>query len=478
MDKRKKFKKVQSNLGEDMLSSCSYDGVVYYSDGIVYEGDNYYSCGKSNYIIPERDGNLSKLRFFDIKSWQDDDNVYFEKEELTCIVYNKENKSLHFENVGLGEGLELPERKLKKFFNKNRQVTRAFVFEMLKNEPFYDDLMHCVNIKDPETFYRKIIELYLTDSICLLSFLTKFKLNNSLNYLLNNDSEDIVLANINSLNESIIYRFCDLLGANNCDCLSTLLEVNDILDKNEMELLYKLCFLYFISKKTLNQSKFITNKSRDIKYIMNYISYIRVLGFNLTEVLNTIVKELYKNYRIYDFRDIIGKYKDYLSMSKEMNEAHYIDKIYPVNVSNIESAHDEVVSVYNMYLNENNLKCGNNDNFIEILKFKNATEKYSRLAFEDDEYIIMIPTKPSDLINEGHNLHHCVGGYVKYVISGKSKILLCRKKSDPCKSYMTIEVLKNEIVQAKKYRDSYPNEEDKKFIDKFCKAKKLTISGF
>jgi hypothetical protein len=68
--------------------------------------------------------------------------------------------------------------------------------------------------------------------------------------------------------------------------------------------------------------------------------------------------------------------------------------------------------------------------------------------YEDDEYIIFPPHSLEDLIDESYQMHNCARDYYKYIISLDSQIYFLRKKNEPNKSFVTIEVKNNDINMA------------------------------
>jgi hypothetical protein len=54
--------------------------------------------------------------------------------------------------------------------------------------------------------------------------------------------------------------------------------------------------------------------------------------------------------------------------------------------------------------------------------------------------MIIAPKSASDVINEGVNQRNCVGAYVNRVIDGQTVILFLRRKDNPEKSLVTIEI--------------------------------------
>lgn len=101
--------------------------------------------------------------------------------------------------------------------------------------------------------------------------------------------------------------------------------------------------------------------------------------------------------------------------------------------------HDQYVDIANAQRYNNLKKDGRWDKFN-----KKRIEKYEKIG---DEFEIIVPREPKDIINEGASLSHCVGGYLESVASGYKTILFLRKISDPDRSFYTIEVDDSHIVQ-------------------------------
>ena len=62
------------------------------------------------------------------------------------------------------------------------------------------------------------------------------------------------------------------------------------------------------------------------------------------------------------------------------------------------------------------------------------------LEFEDKDYLIRLPVDKNEIVKEGMELHHCVGGYAERHETGDTTIMFLRKKSEPDKPFYTIEV--------------------------------------
>lgn len=110
-------------------------------------------------------------------------------------------------------------------------------------------------------------------------------------------------------------------------------------------------------------------------------------------------------------------------------------------------------------------------------RFDALREKWKRLEFSDGKICALLPRRASDLANEGHTLHHCVGGYVETHLSG-SLIIFIRHARRPERSWYTLNVRVTgpapERVQLHGYRNDYINgrkipvpKEVNAFIDKW-----------
>lgn len=84
------------------------------------------------------------------------------------------------------------------------------------------------------------------------------------------------------------------------------------------------------------------------------------------------------------------------------------------------------------------------DLWYEIKQAEQFMANYNRvcsnLTFSYGNYTVVLPTKGQDLITEGNEMHHCVGGYVSSVIKGSTLIVFVRHKDTPDKCYITAQI--------------------------------------
>lgn len=130
-------------------------------------------------------------------------------------------------------------------------------------------------------------------------------------------------------------------------------------------------------------------------------------------------------------------YRDYIHMAINLGYDLTDDFVrYP---RNLEEAHDAAVEVREEQERAEELKkAAKSDK-----KVRQAMKKIKRrFTMQIGEYIIRPAMSNTELVKEGQNLHHCVGGglYKDKILEGESYILFLRKKETPDKAYYTIEV--------------------------------------
>ena len=77
----------------------------------------------------------------------------------------------------------------------------------------------------------------------------------------------------------------------------------------------------------------------------------------------------------------------------------------------------------------------------DTMRMKQNYEKQAKaFDFTYGDYTIVVPKTPTDIIDEGDNMHHCVGSYVGDVVNNKTYIVFVRHKDTPDKCYITAQV--------------------------------------
>lgn len=160
--------------------------------------------------------------------------------------------------------------------------------------------------------------------------------------------------------------------------------------------------------------------------------------------------------------------------------------------------HDVLTREYDMVKDE--IK---NERFTNVLETYKEYEFYSEITEEEilerqesekaiNEYIktetnknqkynMILPKSIDDLVREGKEMNHCVGGYVDRVIRRESLILFLREADNPNKSYVTIEVrpTTNKIQQIRCNSNAkLTNPRAIEFIENWCKEHGIEVSSY
>lgn len=133
-----------------------------------------------------------------------------------------------------------------------------------------------------------------------------------------------------------------------------------------------------------------------------------------------------------EYNSVLDTYNDYLEMSVKSMLRKNID-FFPRSLM---SVHHIMAMNQKIAINS---------------QLKNQFEKLdlNRYNFDGVGYKIITPRKPSDIIDEGNNLSHCVGGYVERIARGETIILFLREEPDFGKAFYTVEVKNNAVTQTR-----------------------------
>lgn len=142
-------------------------------------------------------------------------------------------------------------------------------------------------------------------------------------------------------------------------------------------------------------------------------------------------------------------YRDYLQICRELNY-DFTDKgvLYPRNLA---AAHDRVVEAKAAIEAEKDRV----KNIERTKRMKKMKKMRSKMEFRNGEYMVIQPESAEDIVREGKELRHCVGGYAGRHADGKLSIMFLRKIGEPDKPFYTIEVSDSyKIVQCRGYANN------------------------
>lgn len=110
-------------------------------------------------------------------------------------------------------------------------------------------------------------------------------------------------------------------------------------------------------------------------------------------------------------------------------------------------------------------------------KFDNSIEANKHLEWEQDNYLIRMPTSAEDIRDEADQMHHCVATYIPQIEAGEKIVMFMRDKENPDKSLVTVEVIDGAITQAYAQRDTHPSIPCMVWLTKWAQEKNLRITA-
>ena len=126
--------------------------------------------------------------------------------------------------------------------------------------------------------------------------------------------------------------------------------------------------------------------------------------------------------------------------------------------------HDRISELYRQKQNEVQNEA------IEAVKKKYDTvvEKVNKHT-PIDELFITLPGSSRDIMDEGQQMHNCVGSYITTVAKGDTVVFFIRKKEDPQTSFITAEYQSGKLRQIY-YKNNRPvyDEKIRELAEKFC----------
>lgn len=196
----------------------------------------------------------------------------------------------------------------------------------------------------------------------------------------------------------------------------------------------------------------VTDASR-VNNLLQYMSTMKLIRYVDEQFAKYRRKSGYQTGHLFSMmNDVIIAYSDYVVMCEGL-ECDLSNEfvLYP---KNLPEAHDRINEL--------------SDEDVSALYDKVITSRYEKLkkryGFEKGEFMIIPPQTAKEIVEEGNNLRHCVGRYVKKVVLNESVILFMRKASEPDKSYCTIELIGDSVQQARIQQNADPPPKAKAFL--------------
>ncbi|MFW5436339.1 PcfJ domain-containing protein [Paenibacillus apiarius] len=178
------------------------------------------------------------------------------------------------------------------------------------------------------------------------------------------------------------------------------------------------------------------------------------------------VKYVYKQFSrsgarkyYYDLLAVLRDWRDYLSDCQKLGMDMESEAVLFPN--NLYSAHQKTIKKVK-YAEDQAL------NMRVVDRYKKLNILY---RFESNGLIIRPAASSAELIQEGKQLNHCVGGYTKNYADGKCDLLFIRRVSAPDKPFYTMEINGGRVVQCRGFKNCAMTTEVKAFVEQFINEK-------
>lgn len=195
-----------------------------------------------------------------------------------------------------------------------------------------------------------------------------------------------------------------------------------------------------------------TTSQKDVEVCLKYMSCEQ-----LRNRIESYRPQFDSKYREKSDYEVIREYADYLTLRESLGY-DMTNSIY-IHPRNLYENHMKMIA-------ENKAR----QDEIYIVKknkeFGDIPKRYAKLnktyAYEAAGLCIMIPHNAGEIITEGREMHHCVGGdtYLKKHNKGESVILFLRHTDNPSMPYATIEIIGTTIRQWYEAHDKKPHQDE------------------
>lgn len=150
--------------------------------------------------------------------------------------------------------------------------------------------------------------------------------------------------------------------------------------------------------------------------------------------------------------EIMDQLYDYNLMQKKLYGNEKYDK-YPKNFLTTKNI---VTYKYNSMIRQEKAKRLSKDIYRPELEWKSSG------------FVFISPKTPQDIIEEGQNMHNCVGGYVDSVLKEYSTIIFMRRSNSPDKSYITLELNSTlSVIQSKRKYNKSLNAQERQELNQY-----------
>lgn len=232
-----------------------------------------------------------------------------------------------------------------------------------------------------------------------------------------------------------------------------------------------------LGQLTIERFKFIqsvlTNDSLDPLEVFRTFGIEKVLNY-IDKQVDTAEK-INNNAGCLQGRKVISSktvWKDFQDYRRECHELGYdiTDEgiIFPRDMY---AAHERTSGLVIQHREQIALNRSKEEAEKQAKKYLDAIKSYLKKEFTSDEYVIRIARTPSEIIEEGSKLKHCVGNYVSRVADKRCLIFVVRSTKAPNKPLYTLEVDYKEknVIQCRGFQNKNAPAEVFQFVDRAFK---------
>lgn len=186
-----------------------------------------------------------------------------------------------------------------------------------------------------------------------------------------------------------------------------------------------------------------------------YIKELRKQGVDIAELVKyrkkINIQDLHLGYQTF-----LSFYTDYIRTLKNINNGPLTHvEMFPPH---LREAHDRAVSAQRAIeaqrrMQEEAERCKKLSETTRKAQ-KSLKRRSKEYEFEADGFRIILPRTPEEIIEEGHRMSHCVGGYAERHLEDKLTILFLRSTAAPDDPLATIEMHGSELYQIQGYKDT------------------------
>jgi predicted RNA-binding Zn-ribbon protein involved in translation (DUF1610 family) len=211
----------------------------------------------------------------------------------------------------------------------------------------------------------------------------------------------------------------------------------------------------------------------NLKNLFKVASPVKLIRYIETQLKQVKGKSFNRYSTIENVADVVACMEDYIDDCRKLE--YDLKNEFVILPRNLAEAHNEAAA--RLVEKERQQE---QERFAKIADREIETNEI--YAWESSKYLIRAPRDYDDLVNEGQQLHHCVGTYAMRVATGDSVVLFIREIENPDESFFTLEYRDDEISQCRGKNNCIMTPEVKKFVEQWerrvnqkCRQRLLVI---